>query len=386
MENIKSIQEELSRARSELNVLYEISNAMRTTLQLDEILYIILTGVTAHVGLGFNRAILFLVNEQEKIVEGKMAIGPDTGEEANRIWTKIEEEKKNLDDLIGAYEASDRMIESSLNRQITHIKIPLEANSNNLLAIGVLDAMPLHLTKETILNYKNDPLVRMLDTEEIAIVPLRGKDKVNGIITADNIFTKKPITKDDLRLLMMLANQAGLAIENSRLYENAIIRSHTDSLTNLWNHGYFQYTLQKELEKAGALNSAVSLIMIDMDNFKDYNDTWGHQTGDKILRDLAGLIHSYSRKMDYVCRYGGEEFTVILPQANKADAIRLAERLREAIIRHKFSHEEIMPGKELTASFGIATYPQDGKTPHELISHSDKMLLKAKKEGKNRVY
>ncbi|MDD4910281.1 MAG: diguanylate cyclase [Candidatus Omnitrophica bacterium] len=386
MENIKSIQEELNRARSELNVLYEISNAMRTTLQLDEILYIILTGVTAHVGLGFNRAILFLVNEQEKIVEGKMAIGPDTGEEANRIWTKIEEEKKNLDDLIGAYEASDRMIESSLNRQITHIKIPLEANSNNLLAIGVLDAMPLHLTKETIVNYKNDPLVRMLDTEEIAIVPLRGKDKVNGIITADNIFTKKPITKDDLRLLMMLANQAGLAIENSRLYENAIIRSHTDSLTNLWNHGYFQYTLQKELEKAGALNSAVSLIMIDMDNFKDYNDTWGHQTGDKILRDLAGLIQSYSRKMDYVCRYGGEEFTVILPQANKADAIRLAERLREAIIRHKFSHEEIMPGKELTASFGIATYPQDGKTPHELISHSDKMLLKAKKEGKNRVY
>jgi len=386
MEDIKKIQEELNRARSELNVLYEITNAMRTTLKLDEILYIILTGVTAHVGLRFNRAILFLVNEQKGIIEGKMAIGPNTAEEANRIWTKIEEDKKNLDDLIDAYKSSGKMLESALHRQITHLKIPLKKNEKNLLALCVLDGMPLHLTKETIVNYTHDPLVEILKTEEMAIVPLRSKDKVNGIIIADNIFTKKPITKDDLRLLMMLANQAGLAIENSQLYEGAIIRSHTDSLTNLWNHGYFQYLLQTEIEKAQALKNNLSLIMIDIDNFKDYNDCWGHQTGDKILKDIAGLLQSYSRKMDYVCRYGGEEFTIILPQTDKSEALQIAERLRKAVLEHKFIYEEKMSGRQLTASFGVATFPQDGKTPYELISHSDKMLLKAKREGKNRVY
>src|SRR3990167_5377691 len=100
------IKDDLQKARRELSLLYEISNAMHTTLKLDEILYIILTAVTAHVGLGFNRAVLFLVNEKEGVLEGKMGIGPDTGEEASRIWTYIEKEKINLEDLINNYKVS----------------------------------------------------------------------------------------------------------------------------------------------------------------------------------------------------------------------------------------------------------------------------------------
>jgi diguanylate cyclase (GGDEF)-like protein len=225
----------------------------------------------------------------------------------------------------------------------------------------------------------------MLNSEELIIVPLKAKDKVNGIILADNFITKKPITKDDMRILIMLANQAGLAIENSQLYEKAIIKAHTDSLTDLWNHGYFQYILQEELEKSKAINSPLSLIMLDIDDFKIYNDTLGHQAGDKILKDIAFLVKRHSRKMDYVCRYGGEEFTIILPQTELDAARVIAERLRIDVERQTFSHEEILPQKKLTVSIGIASFPEDGKNPSELIKYADKMLYQAKSKGKNNI-
>lgn len=383
MEEISRIKQELERAKTELDILYEISNAMRTTLKLDEILYIILTGVTAHIGLSFNRALLFLVNEKDGIIEGKLGLGPETGEEANRIWTQIEEEKMDMDDLISAYKFSSHVLESAFNRQVQRFKMPVKEQEGSLLTLSVLEGMPLHLTRETIQNYKRDPVIQLLNTEELACVPLKAKDKVKGIILADNFITKKTIAKDDIRMLTMLANQAGLAIENSQLYESAVIRSHTDSLTNLWNHGYFQYLLQQEMEKAKATASPLSLIAIDIDDFKIYNDTLGHQAGDDILKDMAQLLKNQSRKMDFVCRYGGEEFIVILPQTDKKEAFLIAERLRQDIEKHKFTQEEILPNKRLTVSLGLASFPGDAGHPAQLIAYSDKTLYLAKHKGKN---
>lgn len=383
MEDTAKIKQELERTKNELTILYEISNAMRTTLKLDEILYIILTGVTAHAALGFNRALLFLVNEKEGIIEGKMGIGPETGEEANRIWTQIEEEKMDLEDLINAYKFSNNVFASGFNRQIQHLKFSLQEKKENLLTLVALEGMPLHLTKETLQNYKDSSIVALLNNEELVLTPLRAKDKVNGIIAADNFITKKPISKDDLRMLIMLSNQAGLAIENSQLYEKTVMRAHLDSLTELWNHGYFQYILQTELEKSKATKTPLTLLMLDIDDFKVYNDTLGHQAGDKILKELAKLLKNQSRKMDYVCRYGGEEFTIILPQTEKQEAFLIAERLRTDIGKHAFSHEEILPQKKLTASLGLAAFPEDGHTPPELIAASDRALYQAKHKGKN---
>jgi diguanylate cyclase (GGDEF)-like protein len=386
MDDITKTKQELERTKIELSILYEISNAMRTTLKLDEILYIILTGVTAHIGLGFNRALLLLVNEKDGIIEGKMGIGPETREEANRIWNQIEEEKMGLEDLINAYKFSSYTLESSFNRQIQHLKISLQDKNENLLALAVLEGMPLHLTKETMQNYRNSPIIQALKSDELVLIPLKAKDKVNGIIAADNFITQKPITKDDLRMLIMLSNQAGLAIENSQLYEKTVMRAHMDSLTELWNHGYFQYILQAELEKAAAIRSSLTLIMLDIDDFKIYNDSLGHQSGDKILKELAMLLKNQSRKMDYVCRYGGEEFTIILPQTERKEAFLIAERLRQDIEKHSFSHEDILLQKKLTVSLGLATFPEDGHLPSELISSSDKNLYQAKHRGKNNTF
>lgn len=383
MDEINKLKAELERTKMELGILYEISNAMRSTLKLDEILYIILTGVTAHIGLGFNRAVLFLVNEKDVLIEGKMAIGPETGEEAGRIWTQIEHEKMDLEELISAYKTSKHVVESGFNREVRNLRIPLRDKDRSLLVLVALEGMPLHLTKETMQSYRNDHIVQLLRNEEIVLIPLKAKDRVIGIIVADNFITRDPITKNDIRMLTLLANQAGLAIEDSQLYEKTVLRAHTDSLTELWNHGYFQYLLHTELEKAKTQQKPLSLITLDIDDFKVYNDTLGHQAGDQILKDLATFLKNQSRKMDYVCRYGGEEFTVILPQTDNKEAFLIADRLREIIKNNPFSHEEILPSKHLTVSIGLATFPENGSTPPELITSSDKALYQAKHKGKN---
>jgi diguanylate cyclase (GGDEF)-like protein len=356
---------------------------MRTTLKLDEILYIILTGVTAHIGLGLNRALLFLVNEKEGIIEGKMGIGPETDDEAGRIWSHIEHDKMDLEDLINAYKVSHYGENGGFNKQVRHLKVSLHDKNDNLLALAVLEGMPLHLTKEAIHKFSHTPLLQLLHSDEMVLIPLKAKDKVNGIIVADNLITKKPITKNDIRMLTMLANQAGLAIENSHLYEKTVMRSHLDSLTELWNHGYFQYMLQNEVEKSKATKSPIGLVLIDIDDFKIYNDALGHQAGDKILKEMALILKNQSRKMDHVCRYGGEEFGIILPDTDVNEAFNIAERLRENIQRHPFAHEEILPSKHLTVSIGLATYPKNGALPTELIASADKALYQAKNKGKN---
>jgi len=386
MEESNRLKQELERTKTELGILYEISNAMRTTLKLDEILYIILTGVTAHIGLGFNRALLFLINEKEGLIEGKMGIGPDSGEEANRIWGQIEGEKMDLEDLISAYKFSSNAsggFESSFNKQVQRMKISLHDKNENILSLVALEGMPLHLTKETVNNYKGSPILQLLKSEELVFIPLKAKDKINGIIVADNFITREPINKDDEHMLTMLANQAGLAIENSRLYEKTVMLAHMDSLTELWNHGYFQFLLQTELEKTRAEQTPLSLILLDIDHFKIYNDTLGHQAGDKTLTELALLLKNQSRKMDFVCRYGGEEFVMILPQTDKKEAFLIAERLRMDIEKHTFSHEDIFPTKKLTVSLGISSFPEDGTVPAELVSASDKALYQAKNKGRN---
>jgi diguanylate cyclase (GGDEF)-like protein len=383
MEDPNKLKVELERTKTELKILYEISNAMRTTLKLDEILYIILTGVTAHTGLGFNRALLFLVNEKEQLIEGRMGIGPENGEEANIAWTKIEEEKMDLEDLINAFKNTDAILGSGFNRQVRNLKVSMLDRTENPLTLAVLQGQPLHLIGPSIAKYQSSPVIQILSSHELIIIPLKAKNRVNGIIVADNFITHEPITKDDIRMLTMLANQAGLAIENSQLFELTVERAHSDYLTNLWNHGYFQLLLQSELEKAKVTKNPLTLIMIDIDDFKIYNDTLGHQAGDKILKSMASLLRNQSRKMDLVCRYGGEEFTIILPHTDKKEAFLIAERIRMDIQKYPFLNYETFPNKKLTVSLGIATFPENGLLAADLITASDKALYQAKNQGKN---
>ena len=380
----KNIQERLDRVRAELAIFYEIGNAMRSTLNLEEILFIILTGVTSHAGLGFNRAMLFLVNEQEHALEGKMGLGPHSGEEAGRIWTGISSQQMSLEDLISAY-AFYKKGGSDLDKAVRSIKLPLREDAG-VLAMTVLEGMSFEITTdETRQNTANDPVLQSLRTEYFVTVPLKAKDKVVGVILADNLFTKKPILKDDIRTLTMFANHAGLAIENSRLYEQTVYESNTDTLTRLWNHGYFQFLLTEELTKAYENKTPVSMIMFDIDNFKNYNDTNGHQMGDQILREVARILKTVCDGKGFVARYGGEEFAVILPNQAKDPAYAIADNLRMEIENYEFKRQEVQPNKSLTISAGLSTYPEDALDKERLIYLADMALYEAKRTGKNKV-
>lgn len=383
-EKERELRGELERLEWEFSLLYEISNAIRTTLRLDQILYIILTALTSHEGLGFNRAMLFLVNEKEGVLEGIMGIGPHTAEEAGKIWHAISRSKMTLDDFIASYDTFKKDPDSKLNSIVKGIKIPLREDMG-ILALTILEGMPFEITTSEAKSLVDPEIQRTLNTDFFVTVPLRTKDKVLGAILVDNIFNKKPITKSDMRMLTMFANHAGLAIENSRLYEETVYLSSTDWLTKLWNYGKFQEHLTVEMGRAKNNDSRVSLVMVDVDNFKNYNDTFGHLKGDEALKQIASVLQNRSRKCDVVARYGGEEFGIIMPNTSKENARLFSERLRNEVERLFAEETALPPDKRLTISCGIAACPDDANTKDELIARADIALYEAKHSGKNRT-
>jgi len=377
-------KDNFERMKREFQVLYEVSNLMRSTLNLNQIFYIILTALTSHEGLGFNRAMLFLVSESGDMLEGVMGIGPHSGEEADKIWKNIDAKKLTMEDIINIYDNFKTDPDSKLNNMVKGIKIPLDEKMG-VLALTILEGMPFEITTDEATKKVDANIKDKLKTEYFVTIPLKAKDKVVGAILVDNLFTKKPITKSDIRSLTMFANHAGLAIENSRLYEKTVTLSRQDWLTKLWNSGEFHKRLSLCIEKAKINDAPLTLSMIDMDNFKMYNDTQGHLKGDDAIRDIARILTEKSRKGDIVARYGGEEFCVIMPFTAKEDARLISERLRGEI--EKNFMEKLGPQSQvkLTASIGIATFPQDATDKDALINRADSALYEAKRTGKNKT-
>ena len=158
----------------------------------------------------------------------------------------------------------------------------------------------------------------------------------------------------------------------------------TDGLTNLYNHRTFQERLAQEVDRAKRYHRPLSLVMVDVDNFKLYNDTYGHPQGDMVLRELARLLCEVSRTSDIVARYGGEEFALILPETDRVKAEKMGHRLRERVELHAFPGEECLPRGALTISVGVATYTPAG-TQEALLQSADAALYSAKRAGRNCV-
>ncbi len=184
-----------------------------------------------------------------------------------------------------------------------------------------------------------------------------------------------------IRLLEHLALQIATPIENSQLYARAEQRARIDELTELFNRRHFEERLKEEIARHSRYSNAFSLLMLDLDNLKTYNDIYGHPAGDEILKQIGSIIRSSIRNADQAFRYGGDEFTVILPQTSGEDAYVVAERVREQIASE-------MKAKEIaiTCSIGLASYPSDGVMSGELITATDTALYYAKRTGGNRTY
>lgn len=380
MENeIKRLKIELEKSRFQLYVFYELTKAMRTTLRLEEIIYIILTGLTARQGLGFNRAVIFFIDEEAKKINGFMGMGSMDSKEADEIWQHIEDEEKDLYDLIVNY---NRLKEDGTKpkfmKLIQSLSFPLNKKSG-ILFENLYQKGTKYIKIKKITKLIGDPIVKKLELEEFLICSLWINEKPTGIIIVDNNITKKLIEDEDIKFFNMFIEQASGAIKNSQNFERTLTKMHTDSLTSLWNYGYFQYKLDEEIKKAQSLDSHLSVLMIDLDDFKKFNDANGHLQGDDALQRISLALRENCRKIDILCRYGGEEFALILPANNKKEAGRLAERIRKSI-----EQKNILNNK-FTVSIGLSTYPQDAQDKINLVRKADEALYEAKRKGKNKV-
>ncbi len=167
--------------------------------------------------------------------------------------------------------------------------------------------------------------------------------------------------------------------------EEALLLSYTDDLTGIYNHRFFIQQLTLEVERQARYASPLSLLMIDIDYFKHYNDTNGHLAGDQVLRAIAFLIQRGVRQTDVVARYGGEEFSAILINAGREKAFEIAERVRRNVADTRIPNEEAQPNKNLTVSIGVATFSSSISTLKDLIREADHALYRAKKAGRNRI-
>jgi diguanylate cyclase (GGDEF)-like protein len=154
-----------------------------------------------------------------------------------------------------------------------------------------------------------------------------------------------------------------------------------DGLTGIHNRRFFEMRLVEELERAGRFQGRIAIIMADIDHFKRLNDDFGHLLGDEVLRSVASILRQHLRKMDLVCRYGGDEFAIVAPETSGANAIRVAEKLRRRVETH------VYPGvsRPVTVSFGVAEYPGNGMSRDNIMAAADRALYSAKQSGRNRV-
>ena len=216
-------------------------------------------------------------------------------------------------------------------------------------------------------------------------VPLTRGDRSMGVLALYGRTVPGPFHPDDLETLGSFAGQASVAIENVLLHQEAQRLSITDGLTGVWNRRYLQLTLGKEIERAQRFERPLSLLMVDIDHFKDVNDTHGHQVGDEVLIEVTRRVMSVIRsQIDTLARYGGEEFVVVLPETGLSGAQVAADKILAMMRRERFA-EDAGPGLSLTVSIGVASFEGGSASADELIRSADLAMYRAKQAGRDRV-
>lgn len=334
--NLKETREDLDYRILELSTLYEVGKAISSELNFRKLQNMILELVVKVIKA--DKGSLMLLDDAEKILSIGVAVG--LSEEIARE-TKME-------------------IGQSIAGWVVRNKVPL-----------------------FIKNVETDEVFKSIKTQNVRTgtlmcMPLIAKEKILGTLNVSKAEAES-FTERDFELFKNLANQAAIAIDNARLYRYAV----TDEMTKLYNHRYFQQRLDEELQRCDRYQSHLSLIIIDVDHFKAFNDTYGHQEGDRVLKTVASLIEDNIREIDIAARYGGEEFTVICPEKNTDGAIVPAERIRKAIEQYDFRiNGQSVP---LTISTGIACYPEIANNKIDLIKKADLALYYSKKTGRNKT-
>lgn len=348
-----------NRERAEtLNQILEISNELQKHLSLDSLFQSIVSAVFR--SLGFHKVLLSLYDTERNVFVQRAQFGLDGR------WVEMQGKEVPAREITRHWTDGNRV---SKSYHVRH-RSPKD--------VGPYDI-------------SGPPSVRAFDPNawrpyEALWIPLMSGDRLVGCLSVDDPKNNLSPTLDTIRALEIFANQAVTAIEIARSYTDAREQSVRDGLTGAHNHRYFQEALQKEIGRAERRGRPLSVLMLDIDDFKSVNDRFGHPVGDAILQRIVEEIRSEVRgDMDLVARYGGEEFVVILPETPTTEAVEVAERIRSRIDERLFRPPDTQDVLRVTVSIGLATFPGDAHTNKELIDKADAALYRAKRSGKNAV-
>jgi len=325
----------------------------------------------------------------------------------------VEAEKRKLDGLqqLGAAIGSSLKKENSFRVVAENLK-QMIPNAQSVILFGV-SSTDSHVLKAELINSPYSDYVRsvavrndegilgqatdqnktllILDTEQcdkhnlinnersVIAAPLKAEDEILGLLYV-GAAKERAFTEEHRSLVETVSYQASIAIKNAMLYEQTQQMAFTDGLTGLYLHRYFQVRLTEEIAWADRYKKPICLVMVDTDKFKQFNDTLGHPAGDALLQEIASLLKDKVRTTDIVCRYGGDEFALILKDVPKDEALRTCERIRETF-QLRFAAAAV----QVTASIGLACYPTDALNKKDLAKAADDALYVSKREGRNRV-
>jgi diguanylate cyclase (GGDEF)-like protein len=339
---IEETNRKLTRRLSDLALLYDVSQALASTLDTNQILKVITEKIG--VGMGFEGFSILLTDQQQKQL---------------RICSTL-----------------DRYAPKLIGQMVD----PLQGHFAKAVRKRDLLLLP-DLSK---LSRLGDDLEYLPGSGSFLSIPLQYKDRVLGLLNFIRK-DKNDFSVDAVQLLTSVAQQVAMALLNSHLFQEKLDLSVTDELTQLANRRLFQTRLELEWNRARRFNSPLSLLMVDIDHFKVYNDRNGHLLGDKALKELARILEKNTRKVDTVARFGGEEFVIILPGQDRSTAKSVADKLRRAVFNGKFTRTQSQPGGHLTISVGVATYPGDAEDSTVLLNRSDLALYASKRAGRDRT-
>ena len=233
-------------------------------------------------------------------------------------------------------------------------------------------------------DFFNNPLAVAEGIRSLIAVPLKIQDKIVGVLYVDD-FVPRKFPESRLRILNILGSFATMSIDNARLHEQTQYLASTDGLTGLYNHRQFKILFKEEIARSRRYEKKLGIVMFDIDDFKIFNDTYGHAVGDKILVIISNVLKKVLRESDISFRYGGEEFIIMLPETGITQTMKAASRIVEAIRNETLAQLSDYSIEGVTISAGAAAFPRDGESEKDLLRVVDDLLYKAKEAGKNRV-
>ena len=281
-----------------------------------------------------------------------------------------------------------------------HLKLHAHAGlSDKFVALDRWEVKPSGLTHEILErgelfvikdthreDFFNNPLAIEEGIRSLIAVPLKIQQRTIGVLYLDD-FKPREFVVEKLELLSILTSFATMSIDHARLHEWTLQLACTDGLTSLYNHRQFIKIFAEEVARAYRYEKALSIILFDVDDFKKFNDTYGHPNGDIVLREMANMLRELLRDCDTIFRYGGEEFVVLLPETPLSEAVKVAERIRIFVeTESPLFLTEITKTHGITVSVGVAALPNDGSDTSSLLKTVDDLMYQAKSEGKNKVY